>query len=90
MLHPGEDEDSRKRARSYTAQFLAQPLRRFHEAGGTLTYEQLAQIHSDAGVPLDDLEVRWRDGLATGELFKMFFALANTDPSPASWRTRRS
>ena len=85
MLYPGEDEDSRRRARAYAAQFLAEPLRRFHEAGGTLTYEELARIHADAGVPLDDVEVRWRDGTATGELFKAFFALAHTDPSLASW-----
>ena len=62
MLHPGEDEDSRRRARAYAAQYLAEPLRQFREDGGTLTYEQLARIHADAGVPLDDLEVRWRDG----------------------------
>jgi len=85
MLYPGEDEDSRRRARAYTAQLLAEPIRQFLEAGGTLAHEQLAQILSDAGVPLGDLEGRWRDGQATGELYKVFFALSNTDPSLASW-----
>lgn len=87
MLYPGEDEDSRRRARAYAAQFLAEPIRLFLEAGGTLAPEQLAQIHADAGVPLDDLEARWRDGLATGELYKVFLLLAKTDPSRASWES---
>ena len=85
MLYPGEDEDSRRRARAYTAQFLAEPLRQFHEAGHTLAYEDLARIASDSGVALDDIDERLRDGTAIGELFKMFFALACTDPSLASW-----
>jgi hypothetical protein len=67
------------------AQYLAEPVRQFLAAGGTLTIDELAQIHSDTGVPLGDLEVHWRDGQATGELFKIYFALANTDPSRASW-----
>jgi hypothetical protein len=86
MLYPGEDEEDRRRASAYASQSLAEPLRQFHEAGGTLTYEALAQIHADAGVHLDDPEARYRDGTATSELFKTFFALANTDPSLASWK----
>lgn len=70
---------------AYAAQFLAEPLRQFHATGGKLTYEQLSRIHADAGVPLDDVPARWRDGLAAGELFKMYFALAHTDPVRASW-----
>jgi hypothetical protein len=85
MLYPGEDEADRKRARAYAAQFLAEPLRRLHEAGGSLSYEELARIHADTGVPLDDLKDRWRNGTATGERFKALFALAHTDPDLASW-----
>jgi hypothetical protein len=85
MLYPGVDEPERKRARAYAAQFLAEPLRQFHGAGGSLTYEELARLYADAGVPLDDVEVRWRDGTAAGELFKALYALARTDPTLASW-----
>ena len=85
MLYPGEDEEDRKRARAFAARYLAEPLRLFHEAGGSLTYEQLARIASDAGARLDDLDDRWWSGTATGEIFKVFFALAQTDPSLASW-----
>lgn len=85
MLYPGIDEESQKKARAFAAQFLAEPLRQFHAAGGVLAYEDLARIASDSGVPLDDLQDRWRDGTATGEIFKGLFALANTDPSLASW-----
>jgi len=85
MLYPGEEEEERKRARAYAAQFLARPLQQFHEAGGSLTYEELGQLHADTGVALDDLQIRWRDGTAAGELLKVFFALAHTDPTLASW-----
>jgi hypothetical protein len=85
MVYPGEDEQDRKRARAFAAQYLAEPLRQFHEAGGTLTYEELARIASDAGERLDDLEDRWWNGTATGEIFKVFYALAHMDPSLASW-----
>ncbi len=36
ILYPREDETSRKRARTFTAQFLAKPPRCFHEASHTL------------------------------------------------------
>ncbi len=85
MLYPGEDEASRRRAQAYAAQFLAEPLRLFHEAGHSLAYEDLARIASDSGTPLDDIEERWWDGTATGETFKALYALAQTDPALASW-----
>jgi hypothetical protein len=85
MLYPGEDEADRKRARAFAAQYLAEPLRRFHEAGEALRYEELSSIASDSGARLDDLESRWWDATATGELFKTLFALFNTDPGLASW-----
>ena len=84
MLYPGEDDASQRRARAYAAQFLAEPVRRFREAGGSMSKEVLARLHADSGVPLDDLEDRWWDGVGTGELVKMFFALAHTDPSLAA------
>ena len=44
MLYPGEDDADQKRARAYAAQFLAKPVERFREAGGTLTAEVLARL----------------------------------------------
>lgn len=85
MLYPGEDEDSRKRARACTAHILAEPLRRFHEAGHSLANQDLMRIISDSGMPLDDRDQCWWDGSATGETFKVFFVLAQTDPTLASW-----
>jgi hypothetical protein len=85
MLYPGEDEADQKRARAYAAQFLAKPVERFREAGGTLTAEVLARLHADCGVPLDDVKARWRDGTATGQLFEIYFKLAQTHPKLASW-----
>ena len=85
MLYPGEDEASRRRARAYAAQFLAEPLRLFHEAGHSLAYEDLARIASDSGTRFDDLDDRRWEGSATGETFKALYALAHTDPTLASW-----
>ncbi len=62
MLYPGEDDASQKRARAWAAQFLAEPVQRFLEARGTLAHEELARLHADSRVSLDDLKVRWRDG----------------------------
>ena len=83
MLYP-EEADTPK-ARAYAAQYLASAFARFREAGGIPPYEVLAPILMDAGQPLADLEDRWRGGRATGEAFKIFFALFNTDPILASW-----
>ena len=85
MLYPGKDEDSQRRARAFTARFLAEPLRMFHEAGHRLSYEELASIASDGGTALDDLdECRW-GGSSTGEIFKLYWAIACTAPELASW-----
>jgi hypothetical protein len=84
MLYPGDGLDRRK-ARAFAAQYLAEPLRHFHEAGGRLDYETLLQITTDAGERLADLDKRWWGGTATGEIFKAFFILAHTKPALASW-----
>jgi hypothetical protein len=83
MLYP--DEVDAPKARAYAAQYLASAFTRFREAGGILPNDVVAPVLMDAGQPLTDLEERWRGGRATGEAFKTFFALANTDPALASW-----
>ena len=85
MLYPGEDDASQSRARAFASQYLAEPLRRFHADGGALPYDALAQITCNSGVPLDDLKDRWWDGITTGETFKFYFCLANSEPGLASW-----
>ena len=85
MLYPGADEADRRKAEAYASQYLAEPIRRLHHAGGTLSYEALVRIATGSGQPLTDINARWWGGLATGEAFKTLFALANTDPGLASW-----
>jgi hypothetical protein len=85
MLYPATDEADPPKARAFAAQFLAEPIRRFHEAGHILTHDALLRIAMDAGQRLTDLEERWWGGSATGELFKTLFALANTQAAFASW-----
>jgi hypothetical protein len=86
MLYPGAEEDERRNARAFAAQWLAQPLKRFHEDGHRLPYGALSQIATDAGERLMDLDARWDGGLAVGELFKTLFILAKDDPALASWQ----
>jgi hypothetical protein len=85
MLYPGTDEDDRRKARAFAAHWLAEPFRRFDEAGHKLSYDALARVFMDAGVPLTDLGSRWSGGLATGDLFKTLFILAKDYPALASW-----
>ena len=85
MLYPGTDHRDPQRARAFASHYLAAPIREFQEAGGTLSHDDLMRIVMDGGERLDDLDDRWWDGTATGELFKTFFALANTDSTLASW-----
>lgn len=87
MLYPGTDEADAAKARAFAAQWLAGPLRRFHAAGHRLSYDVLADLFAGAGQPLTDLEERWWGGTATGELFKVHFALACTRPELASWNS---
>jgi hypothetical protein len=85
MLYPGTDEDDRRKARAFAAHWLAEPFRRFDEAGHKLSYDELARVFMDAGVPLTDLGSRWKGGLAAGDLFKTLFILAKDYPALASW-----
>jgi hypothetical protein len=86
MLYPAADEKDPPKARAYAAQYLASAFTRFREAGGFPPYEVLAPILMDAGQPLTDFKERQWGGEAAGELFKTYFALANTDPVLASWK----
>lgn len=83
MLYPNEDDAAKRRA--FAAQYLAEPIRRFEAAGGTLPYGDLLRIVKDGGARLDDLDERWWDGMVMGELFKVLFALANHNPKLANW-----
>ena len=85
MLYPGTNEIDRRRARAVVPLWLAEPLRRYHQAGHRLPYDALLQIATDAE-PLKDLEERFWGGTATGELFKALWALFNTDRALASWQ----
>jgi hypothetical protein len=49
MLYPATDEADPPKARAFASQFLAEPIRRFHEAGHTLTHDALQCIAMDAG-----------------------------------------
>jgi hypothetical protein len=85
MLYPATGESDPPKARAFAAQWLAEPLSRYHAAGHRLTYDALARITADSGESLSDLDERIWGGTATGELFKVLFALFNTDIALTSW-----
>ena len=85
MLYPSTAKSDVAKARAFAAQWLAEPLRRFHEAQHRLSYEVLSSIAQDAGAQLADLDQRWQGGTATGELYKALFILAKDHPLLASW-----
>ena len=81
MLYP----DDPAKARAFAAQFLAKPYREFRAAGHRLSHEAVEQLLIDSGERLRDLDARWWQGTAAGELLKTLFALYNTRPALASW-----
>ncbi|MCR9093114.1 MAG: hypothetical protein NXI30_02750 [bacterium] len=85
MHYPGQDDLERARARALASRLLAEPLKAFHADGQRLGYDQLAEIATGAGESIDDLEDRHFGGTAIGEVFKVLFALHNTEPVLASW-----
>ena len=85
MLYPGLDDLDRRKAKAFSAHYLAKPIQRLYEAGGALSTESLVQIVMDSGERLDDVDKRWWGGTATGQIFKTLYALHNTDEALASW-----
>ena len=86
MLYPGTDESEQCLARAFAAHYLAAPIRQYFAQGGTLARDDLLRIATDSGARLGNLELRWWQALATGEMFKVLFALAHTNEKLASWQ----
>jgi len=87
MLYPGTSEPDRAKARACAALIATRVARKLHDDGETVNEQGLLWTFTDGGLPLDDLETRWRDGTAVGQIFKAFFALYCTDPTLASWKS---
>ena len=78
MLHPLKEDQAK--AEAFASQYLAAPLKEFHRRGGELPYSDLKRIAEGAGQPLTDLEKRWYQATAAGQILNTYFALRNTDP----------
>lgn len=87
MLYPGTSKEDRAKARACAAWIATRVARQLHDDGETVNSEDLLWTIPDGGVPLNDLEIRWRDGTAVGQIFKALFALYCTDPKLASWKS---
>lgn len=85
MLYPGTDNNDPLKARAFASRWLARPIQCCEAAGHKISRDDLLRIAMDAGQRLDDLDERWWDGTATGQLFKTLCALFNTDPALATW-----
>jgi len=84
MLYPGSDDGECRKAKAFASQLLAAPISQSRGAGHDISYEVLAQLHGDGGEILVDLQKRWRGGLWTGDLFKVWYALAQSHQEFAS------
>jgi hypothetical protein len=71
MLYPGQDESDQKLARAWAAQYLAEPVRHFREEAGAIGDSVLAQLPADSGMPLENVRLRWRDGIAMGQMLEL-------------------
>jgi hypothetical protein len=85
MLYPGTDELERRKAASFQMLWLAEPIRRLKAERHPISQDTLLHLAVRAGERLDDLDERYWQGTATGELLKTVFALYNTNPALASW-----
>jgi hypothetical protein len=85
MLYPGPDGTDPAKAAAFATQYLAKPIGKLRDAGGTLGLDDAMRLLSEGGERLDDLDRRWWQGTTVGEIFKIYFALWNTDPVLASW-----
>jgi hypothetical protein len=85
MLYPGTDELEKRKAAAFQTYWLAEPIRQLTAAGHMLPQDTLLHLVLHAGELLEDLDERWWQGTATGELLKTVFALYRTNPAAASW-----
>lgn len=83
MLYPGADE--REKAEGFAAHYLAGPLKEALAQGVAIDRQVFERVATSGGVILDDLDKRWDDGQAMGEVFKIVIALHGTDPNLTSW-----
>ena len=88
MPYPGQDESDQRRARAWGAQYLAEPVRRIREEGGSIAESMLAQLHADSGMPLESVKLRWRDGIAMGQMLGLYFKQRKLAPSSLRGRTQ--
>jgi len=82
MLYPSEDEAPQ--ARAYAAQYLASLLQSHPDKASLFSTEQIQTLFAEAGLPLKDIQSRWYQGIAAGQVFKTYFAIHNTNPERAS------
>jgi len=85
MLYPGMGASDQRKARAFTAQYLARPIENAVKAGHNVPRETLLRVVVDGGEPLEDIQRRWNWGLAIGEVFMTVFALSFSHPRLASW-----
>lgn len=84
MLFPGTDKDDRLKARAFASQWLIGAIQRNYNGNQPLSHDDLFRIVMDAG-ELGDVDDRWWEATATGEMFKALWALSNTNPALATW-----
>jgi hypothetical protein len=66
---------SKSVAAAFQTRWLAEPIERLHTEGHELSYNTLLHLTTKAAVGLEDLDERWWEGTATGELLKTVWAL---------------
>ena len=85
MHYPGLDEPERARANAFASHWLAGPLSQSIQRGYQPADQTLRYIALGGGHELPDVEQRFDGGVLTGELFKVLYILADTEPALASW-----
>jgi hypothetical protein len=84
MLYPGADEVEQCQAKGFASHYVREYLPLIYRVGLSLSNEELNRVLDDA-TDLFDLRERWLKGTMTGEMFRVFLALAHTEPVLATW-----
>ncbi|MEM6414541.1 MAG: hypothetical protein AAF720_07780 [Pseudomonadota bacterium] len=85
MLYPEITGEDPKKARAFTSQYLAQPLKEYRSSGDELSKQALFEIETCSDYPLTDIDKRWWYAQMASEQFKIYFALYHTDEALAPW-----
>lgn len=89
MLYPGQGQEQRRNADTFTRYYLAEPLAEYERKGHRLSPEQKPVVRPTPSQPPKDWVTVWRRGQAAGEVCRLYMSLAAQHHPVASINSAR-